>query len=66
MVNLSIYPRQGDRKKYKNVSVDNEVKQVNGFFFKFVEEAPSLYGETFNSLNIHILIHHCDDIIYTK
>lgn len=33
---------------------------------KFVEDAPGIYGESFVSLNVHNLIHLCDDIEYTK
>lgn len=41
------------------------VQKAKDFFKKFVDEAPAIYGESFMSLNVHNLVHLCDDVVTT-
>lgn len=49
-------------KKFQSIQI-NEARK---YLTDFVDMAPTLYGETFVSLNVHNLIHLCDDIETTK
>lgn len=44
----------------KNCSA--HIEEAKKYFTKFVEEASSVYGSTFVSLNVHNLIHVSDDV----
>ncbi|KAJ8670545.1 hypothetical protein QAD02_001804 [Eretmocerus hayati] len=43
-------------------NVETHVEKVRGIFLEFVQKAPSLYGQEFESLLVHCLIHICEDV----